>query len=288
MTTAGWELLWTAPPGSPPGLESHAASACWEAGTLGVFVDEDGRSLIAGFDSAAAAGRGREAVERSVGGTVTIRESTPLGPSPVSTVEAAGHTIRLEPGHAFGHGSHPTTALCLEWLIELLSAAPPAARVLDLGSGSGVLAIAAAALGAREVWAVDNDPAAITATTANATLNGVEVEIRDDLAAIPTNTAFDLVVANLLLRDLGPLAGPLNRLLASHSPDHAASPTATGSQLVVSGFLQEQEAQVLELFPGLELGGRRHLPSSGGSRWEAIHLVPRTNHTAAPRRSQNP
>jgi ribosomal protein L11 methyltransferase len=124
----------------------------------------------------------------------------------------------IDPGQAFGTGSHATTRLCLELLLSL----EPNGSLLDLGCGSGVLAIAAARLGYEPVRAIDNDPASIEAAAANAAINGVSVELRRlDLRREPVPYA-DTVAANLLTPLLETWAAALNaggsgprRLIAS-------------------------------------------------------------------------
>jgi ribosomal protein L11 methyltransferase len=142
-------------------------------------------------------------------------------------------TLRLDPGLAFGTGTHPSTALCLEWL----AAAPlTGARVLDFGCGSGVLAVAALLLGASHAWAVDHDPQALMATRENALGNGVldrlEVGPPEALNAPPV----DVVVANIL-------AGPLIDL----APGLAAR-VAPGGALVLAGVLREQAPAVARAY----------------------------------------
>lgn len=136
--------------------------------------------------------------------------------------------ITLDPGLAFGTGTHPTTAMCLAWL----DAAPLAgARVLDYGCGSGILAIAAARLGAAQVVATDIDPQALTATRDNAGRNGVTVDtcLPD---ALPTGRSFDIVLANILA---GPLAELAPRLTAHLVP---------GGHLTLAGLLDTQAAEL--------------------------------------------
>lgn len=115
--------------------------------------------------------------------------------------------ITLDPGMAFGTGTHPTTQLCLEALERLMQ---PAHDVLDLGSGSGILAIAAAKLGARKVLALDIDPIAVEATTANARANGVGAKViaeQGSLASVLGSARrFDLAVVNILARVILQLA----------------------------------------------------------------------------------
>jgi len=143
--------------------------------------------------------------------------------------------IHLDPGLAFGTGTHPTTALCLEWLDGWDGAGR---TVVDYGCGSGILGIAAALLGARRVVAVDNDPQALSATADNAARNGVgsrvEVLAPDDY--VPTG--HDLVLANILA---GPLVELAPRLVTSAVP---------GGTLVLSGLLEEQVADVAPAYRG--------------------------------------
>src|SRR5512147_913154 len=102
--------------------------------------------------------------------------------------------VRLDPGLAFGTGTHATTAMCLAWLDEH---AAPGQLAIDYGCGSGVLAVAAAKLGARAAWAYDIDPQALTATRDNAAANGVSdiVHVVDTDSALPTDA--DLLLANI-------------------------------------------------------------------------------------------
>ena len=141
--------------------------------------------------------------------------------------------IELDPGLAFGTGTHPTTALCLEWLDN---AAMAGKRVIDYGCGSGILAIAAAKLGAASVIAIDIDPQALLATNDNAERNGVAhlitALLTDDPRAASSDPAADILLANIL-------AGPLESL----APTFAAR-LAVGGRLVLSGILRNQAEAV--------------------------------------------
>lgn len=153
----------------------------------------------------------------------------PLGPGEV--------IIRLDPGMAFGTGTHPTTRLCLEAIRELLQ---PGAEVIDLGCGSGILAIAALRLGASRALALDTDPEAVRATLENAARNGVSeglVVLPGSLAEAQAGTApirkASLVLVNILAPVLlEMLHSGLTRLVAP------------GGHLVLSGILQEQSLPV--------------------------------------------
>jgi len=138
----------------------------------------------------------------------------------------ARQVIRLDPGRAFGTGTHPTTRMCLRWIAVHGNAGAPAwPRALDYGSGSGVLAIAASRFGAREVDAVDVDPAAVETKRANALANGVVVR-----AGAPdiVSGRYALVVANILAAPLELLAPALATLVDD------------GGTLVLSGILDRQ------------------------------------------------
>lgn len=133
--------------------------------------------------------------------------------------------LRLDPGLAFGTGTHPTTALCLAWLAHTHLRG---CTVLDYGCGSGILAIAAALLGAKQVWAVDIDDQAMRATRDNAAANGVAERISTPPIDALGSQGHDIVLANILARPLIELAPTLTAL------------TRSGGQLVLSGLLQRQ------------------------------------------------
>jgi ribosomal protein L11 methylase PrmA len=143
-------------------------------------------------------------------------------------------TVAIEAGDAFGHGAHPSTRLALG---AVVARAGPGIRVLDVGCGSGVLAVAAAALGATAV-AVDIDPAAVAATVANARRNGVGDRVHATTAPVSeVGGPVDLVVANLLLADQRPVVDVLARLVEP------------GGSLAVSGLLAAQLDELLALLP---------------------------------------
>jgi ribosomal protein L11 methyltransferase len=146
--------------------------------------------------------------------------------------------LRLDPGLAFGTGSHATTHLCLAWLRETLA---PGESVLDYGCGSGILAIAAAKLGASDVTGTDIDPQAIVASRANAKLNVVDARFvpPDRLPA----GVHDVVVANILAHPLVLLAPAL------------AARTAEGGRIALSGILEAQADEVVASYtPWFTLG----------------------------------
>ena len=169
--------------------------------------------------------------------------------------------MRIEAGLAFGTGHHETTALCLAVLSDL--ACRRAYRnVLDLGCGTGLLAIGAAKLWKNPVLASDIDPVAIAVTGENARANGVAPLVRSVVAdglvhpMLATGAPYDLVIANIL-------AGPLTRL----APQIAAA-LAPGATLVLSGLLRNQENMVLSFYHRLRFCGRRR-----DGPWSALVLA---------------
>jgi ribosomal protein L11 methyltransferase len=134
--------------------------------------------------------------------------------------------IRLDPGMAFGTGTHPTTRMCLRWIARHAQAWP---RVLDYGCGSGILAIGACLHGAQDVDAVDIDPAALAAAAANAAANGTTLRCGDPTLA---QGRYGLVLANILATPLKLLAP----LLCGHVAESGA--------LVLAGILERQAAEL--------------------------------------------
>ena len=142
--------------------------------------------------------------------------------------------VRLDPGLAFGSGTHPTTSLCLQWLDGLAGdGALDGATVLDFGCGSGILALAALKLGAAAAVGVDNDPQAILASHDNAERNGVADRLSVYLPAEAPEATYPVVVANILASALEALAGTL------------AARVAPGGRLALSGILAGQEPPLL-------------------------------------------
>lgn len=158
-------------------------------------------------------------------------------PSVIDPPQPSAINIILDPGLAFGTGTHPTTALCLEWL----DANPPLGKiVIDYGCGSGILGIAALKLGAKAVFAVDHDEQALEATRANADRNQINSQqlqtfLPDDLPVVQV----DLLLANILANPLITLAPQFVSLLKPQG------------HLVLSGILSEQTQDVLEAYSNL-------------------------------------
>lgn len=155
--------------------------------------------------------------------------------------DAKALNVIIDPGLAFGTGEHPTTRLCLQWLHRVVS---PGDRILDYGTGSGILSIAALKMGATYAIGVDIDPAAISSAEYNASLNNLKpdtlqvyVASADGKDPVPKDfTGFDVVAANILLNPLVELAG---RITGYCKP---------GGLVGVSGILVEQVAQVKEAY----------------------------------------
>ncbi|MEO3693209.1 50S ribosomal protein L11 methyltransferase [Roseateles paludis] len=157
---------------------------------------------------------------------VEITPSFWIVPSWHQAPPAATRVMRLDPGLAFGTGTHPTTRMCLRWIAQHAELAPGWDRVLDYGCGSGILAIGAALHGAQHIDAVDIDPAALRATADNAAANATpQVHAADPAAAAGT---YPLVLANILASPLKLLAP----LLCAH--------VAPGGHLVLAGILAHQ------------------------------------------------
>ena len=160
-----------------------------------------------------------------ISGRLWIVPSWHTAPDPDAIV------LVLDPGMAFGTGSHPTTRLCLEWLERNVT---DGASLLDYGCGSGILAIAAARLGAREVLGVDIDPQAVSAAQCNAERNEVSAHFADSAREIKGQ--FDIVVANILSNPLKALAPAI----CSH--------VRPGGQLALSGILADQAEELIAAY----------------------------------------
>lgn len=156
---------------------------------------------------------------------------------PEAAREADAAVIRLDPGLAFGSGTHPTTSLCLQWLDALADEGVlTGAQVLDYGCGSGILALAALRLGAGSAVGVDNDPQALAASRDNAERNGLSAALElHPPQASPART-YPVVVANILASALDGLA------------DTLAGHTAPGGRIALSGILDGQEEALLRRY----------------------------------------
>ena len=175
--------------------------------------------------------------------------------------------LSLDPGMAFGTGLHPTTRLCLaaletladEGLLARGTARGGAARVIDVGCGSGILAIAAGKLGAGELLGVDTDPIAVEATAANARLNGQARRLRVRRGSVPSGEGpFDIVLANLIASLLVTLAEPLRDELAP------------GGRILASGIFRDREGDVGAAFEAVGLTVSRRWAEED---WVALEAV---------------
>ena len=159
--------------------------------------------------------------------------------------------IALDPGMAFGTGTHPTTQLCLQALEQLIQ---PGQDVLDLGSGSGILSIAAAKLGARQILALDIDPIAVNATCDNARANGVADKIiaeEGSIESVVTSARrFDLIIVNILAR-----------IILETTKQRLGEIVRPGGVAIFSGIIDTQvnEVEAALRATGLRPYGRRQL-----------------------------
>jgi len=237
--------------GAPGGVDSvRDAVAAIEAPDVFVGQAED----LPEVDWSEAWKEGLEALE--------ISERLIIRPPFVSSPEKTGQAqIVIDPGQAFGTGNHGSTRLCLEWIDELIGegALKKVDRVLDVGTGSGVLCLAAVALGAESALGFDLDPVATAAADAAAAENDLADRVRFATGPIEDVVGADeapypLVVANLLKREMLPIATEI------------AAQVAKEGRLVLAGLLEEDLGEVLERFAqeGLhEIGRRQHADPIG-------------------------
>lgn len=173
-------------------------------------------------------------------------------------VEAGDIALTVDPGQAFGTGTHETTRMCLRFIEDVFDLSPPPRTALDVGTGTGILGIAAARLGAARVVGIDTDPVAVEVAGKNAAANGVSDAFRSEntpLAAVPGT--FDLVLANLIAEILIDLASELVRR------------TAPGGHLVLSGILDGKSGWVVEEF---EKHGAALVSETIDGQWAALLL----------------
>ena len=284
-----WELALTVPPAASEGLTNFL----WETGALGVVEEERPGSLPelrAFFPETAAPALLAERLTAYADGLVELGFGA-IGRPRVIALEDSGwadawrehfrpiavgtrfviappwdlpepagrHVLVIEPGRAFGTGHHGSTAGCLEALDRVVAAHAPA-RAIDLGTGSGILAIALARLGVGHVLAIDDDPDAVTAAAGNAERNEVaaRVETRVDDAAILEIAPAPLVVANIITAVHRRLAGRYGHYVAP------------GGTLVLGGILDGEAPELARL---LSLLGWREADAVSREGWTTLVLV---------------
>lgn len=167
--------------------------------------------------------------------------------------------LRLDPGMAFGTGGHETTRLCLELLEQIMDSMPTllSPSVLDLGTGSGILAMAAVQLGAGRVCAVDIDPLAVEVARENLAINGLADQVECSTTPLKSlEGSFDVILANILAEELIRLAPLLSERLSS------------GGSLVLSGILAEKEGLVRSGFSSQPM---EYLGTLHEGEWVALH-----------------
>lgn len=201
------------------------------AGVLGEAARAIGLPDVPAYTVEAVAEQNWVQLTQSQFDPIHVSERLWIVPSWHESPDPAAINLILDPGMAFGTGSHPTTRLCLEWLECHVTAG---CSVLDYGCGSGILAIAAARLGAGPVAGVDIDPQAVEAARANAERNGVAALFAD--SAEPVAGEYDVVVANIL-------SNPL-RVLAPAICAHVRP----GGRLALSGILREQVDEIIAIY----------------------------------------
>jgi ribosomal protein L11 methyltransferase len=236
------------------GEPGEPAPSLWQSSrVVALFAQDcDVRPILA--DAAATAGLALPAYEtypvadedwvrktQAQFGPIEIAPDFFIVPTWSSPPSAQALCLRLDPGLAFGTGSHPTTRLCLRWLRETIEGGE---SLLDYGCGSGILAIAAAKLGARDVAGVDVDPQAIEASTGNAARNGVQARFVSPDAL--GDARFDVVVSNILANPLVLLAPAL------------CARVVRGGAIALSGVLAAQADEVIAAYaPWFTLAAER-------------------------------
>jgi len=233
-----------APMYGEPGIDDTRRRS-WNQSRLRVLIDQDHADVII-VAACNAAGQNVVVEHRvSVENTDWVRHTQAQFPSTQISERLwivptwhdppppPARVVRLDPGVAFGTGTHPTTRLCLGWLDQHLR---PGASVLDYGCGSGILAIAAAKLGAERVVGVDIDSQALDAARANASANQIAASYTDPHGLSQCATTFDIVLANILSNPLRLLAPAL------------LARVAAGGALVLSGVLERQAGELIATY----------------------------------------
>jgi len=214
----------------PPSVLAAAAAALDESGPLPAFELRE----LADRDWVSASQAQFEPIP--VGARLLITPTWHLDTERARGQDAGREIIVLDPGLAFGTGSHPTTHMCLLWLSEQLH---PGQSVIDYGCGSGILAIAAAKFGGAPVCGIDIDPQAVDSARDNALANAVELDLRTTAQPLPPPA--DVVVANILANPLKVLAPVLAALVRP------------GGALILAGLLDRQADEVAACYPDIAL-----------------------------------
>jgi ribosomal protein L11 methyltransferase len=233
MDDAGDQPLFEPPPGETPLWNLTRVTGLFEQETVTEGLELQAR----GFFGAQIVGWTESTLDDQVWERAWMEHFQPMQfgkrlwicPSGFEPPDPSAVNILLDPGLAFGTGTHPTTALCLRWLDSLNWSGE---TLLDFGCGSGILAVAALRLGASEAIGIDIDPQALTATRENALKNGVEKRLKCLEASAKESKICDVVVANILA---GPLVELSSRILGHLKP---------GGRLALSGILEDQAAAV--------------------------------------------
>lgn len=254
----------------PAAAEDAATLLLWEHGTAGVEVRAGARDhtvLLAYFEPATGLeGRLRDAVSAVPGASLAAAEVPAvdwlaryregftsfraggflIAPSWNVPQAPAEPVLIVDPGQGFGTGTHESTRLCLDALRDLRAVRPPVS-VLDVGTGSGILAVAAGLRGAPDITALDVDAEALRCARRHAALNGVDVRlVQADGASSVQRGAFDLVLANI--------SAPLLR----ERRDEIVAARAPAGTLVLSGFLAEDTGALAEAYAGAGRVEPRH------------------------------
>ncbi|MGH7401029.1 MAG: 50S ribosomal protein L11 methyltransferase [Candidatus Rokuibacteriota bacterium] len=222
--------------------------------SLGFAVDSHGTEISPLLDEAWASAWQQSFPAREIGRRLLVLP--PWLPPPASAEKAGRLTVIIEPGRAFGTGHHGTTEGCLVLLEEAIDATP-GSPALDVGTGTGILAIAALKLGAPTVLAIDVDPDAVSATQVNAGRNactGLTVRLAESREV---GERFPLVLANLLTHTHLALASQYARLVAP------------GGSLVLGGMLQDEDGRVSQTLAGVGFTPRSRLALEG---WASLRL----------------